>query len=62
MESKKDRILIDGIRVNNREIEYSVVKGLTAAGYEVEVVPETKKNVTNVMKGSTIFVYRRAEL
>ncbi len=53
-------VLLDELRINNREIEAGVVKGLTGAGYTVNVVPGIGLDVSGkpVPEGSIIAVYK----
>lgn len=56
------RVLWDQFKVNNREIEEAVVKGLTGEGFDVEIVPDFKPGDANFQpkpEGSTIKVYRK---
>jgi len=54
-------VLLDELRINNREIEAGVVKGLTDAGYIVNVVPGIGLDVYGkpVPEGSIIAVYKK---
>lgn len=40
VERGEARVLLDKIKVNNREIEMAVVAGLTQAGFDVEIEPD----------------------
>jgi len=53
-------VLLDKLRINNREIEAGVVKGLRDAGYTVDVVPGIGLDVCGkpVPEGSIIAVYK----
>ena len=59
-ESKASCVLLDTVRVNNREIEAGIVKGLKEAGYTVNVVPGIGLDVYGkpVPEGSIITVYK----
>jgi len=53
-------VLLDEVRINNREIEAGIVKGLTDAGYTVDVAPGIGLDVCGkpVPEGSIIAVYK----
>lgn len=56
------RVLWDKFKINNREIELAVVKGLTGEGFDVEIVPDFKPGEAGhppMPEGSTIKVYRK---
>lgn len=56
------RVLWDQFKINNREIEAAVVKGLTGEGFDVEIVPDFKPGdggFTPMPEGSTVKVYRK---
>ena len=56
------RVLFDRFKVNNDDVSRAVVKGLTAAGYDVEIVPGfTLGGVYGepVPQGDIITVYRK---
>ena len=56
------RVLFDQFKINNREIEEAVMKGLTGEGFDVEIEPEFKPGdagYPTMPEGSTIKVYRR---
>lgn len=58
------RVLFDQFKVNNRDIEAAVVKGLTGEGFDVEIVPDFKPGEAGfppMPEGSTIKVYRRMD-
>lgn len=56
------RVLWDEFKINNREIEAAVMKGLTGEGFDVEIVPDFKPGEAGyppMPEGSTIKVYRK---
>lgn len=56
------RVLFDRFKVNNGDVSRAVVDGLTAAGYEVDIVPGfTLGGVLGepVPQGDIITVYRK---
>ena len=56
------RVLFDRFKVNNGEVSRAVVDGLTAAGYDVDIVPGfTLGGVLGepVPQGDIITVYRK---
>lgn len=56
------RELCDQIQINNRDIEPAVVKGLTGAGFDVEIEPNFKQEARGfppMPEGSTVKVYRK---
>lgn len=56
------RVLWDQFKINNREIEAAVVKGLTGEGFDVEIVPDFKPGDAGrqpMPEGSTVKVYRK---
>lgn len=56
------RVLFDRFKVNNDDVSRAVVKGLTAAGYDVEIVPGfTLGGVYGepVPQGAILTVYRK---
>lgn len=54
-------VLVDKLRISNREIEEAVARGLTAAGYTADVVPGIGLDIFGnpVPEGSIIAVYKR---
>lgn len=64
IERGEARVLWDQFKINNREIEAAVVKGLTGEGFDVEIVPDFKPGEAGappVLEGSTIKVYRKVD-
>lgn len=58
------RVLFDRFKVNNDDVSRAVVDGLTAAGYDVEIVPGfTLGGVLGepVPQGDIITVYRKGQ-
>ncbi len=56
------RVLWDEFKINSRDIEAAVVKGLTGEGFDVEIVPDFKPGEAGfppMPEGSTIKVYRK---
>lgn len=56
------RVLFDRFKVNNSDVSRAVVDGLTAAGYDVDIVPGfTMGGVLGepVPQGDIITVYRK---
>lgn len=53
-------IFVDRLKINNRKIEAGVVKGLTAAGFGVNVVPVIGEDA--VPCGSVIEVYKKGRV
>lgn len=53
-------VLVDQLKINSREVEAGVVKGLTAAGYTVDVTPGIGLDACGkpVPQGSIISVYK----
>lgn len=56
------RVLLDRFKVNNDDVSYAVADGLTAAGYDVDIVPGfTLGGVYGepIPQGAIITVYRK---
>lgn len=56
------RVLLDRFKVNNEGVSRAVVDGLTAAGYDVEIVPGfTRGGVYGepIPQGEILTVYRK---
>lgn len=50
------RMLLDQMKINNRDIEEAIVRGLVQAGFEVDIIPGKSPTVSPV---STVKVYRK---
>ena len=56
------RVLFDQFKINNREIDAAVMKGLMGEGFDVEIEPDFKlgdMGYPPMPEGSTIKVYRK---
>lgn len=61
---REPRLLVDKFKINDRDVEKAVVKGLGAEGFDVDIVPGIKlvgAYGEPVPSGSIITVHRRGK-